>query len=89
MPVEDHPVHPSTVGSERYGACQTKQRQPGYFAHDTTYHGRAPMRTLRWIEDRSTVACRYDMRADDPKCEGCPQKAFADEYDEKLRSMTR
>lgn len=72
-PVADHPIHPLTV--ERPGTlwgCNNSERKAGYLvpvrpeARPLAY-----THTWQWVEDRSSTACQYDHKADDPKCAGC------------------
>lgn len=74
MPVEDVPVHPKTISSARYEACQLKKRQPKYFVLVRHYFpdGRYELRNDEVI-DTTSLRCRYTRQAIDPKCEGCDQ----------------
>ena len=83
----DTPVHPSTVGSERYDACQKAVRKPGYYARDREYlpDGRWHD-VLVWVEDRHSQGCRYDLSLADPKCEGCSQRGDGVAYDKHVRA---
>ena len=76
MPVDDHPVHPSTVRVEGdlYG-CHTDmrgvERRGRYLARDGySYDGRVNFVGLQWTGD---LACQVDTSATDPKCKGCAE----------------
>lgn len=47
-------------------SCANKIRQPGYYAPNG-HNGDGRMSML-WIEDKSTVDCKYDRKAVDPAC---------------------
>lgn len=76
MPVIDHPVHPSTIQGQdaRYGCHNQPRREEGagYWAPDREYlaDGRW-IGTKRFIKDRASIDCKYDMSATDTKCAGC------------------
>ena len=86
MPGLDYDVHPDTIGSERYDACQRKVRKAGYWAPDTCYKVSPPTRIWTWVEDTSSKECRYDIALTDSKCVGCPQQGSG-EYDQRIRRM--
>ncbi len=88
MPVEDIPVHPSTVGSERYDACRNKVRQEGYWVQSLSYRRNPPMRVWHWVEDSSSTDCRYDRSLTDCKCEGCPRRGQGEDYDRRMRAAS-
>ncbi len=85
MPVEDHPVHPHTIGSERYEACQRKVRTDGYWARNGSHKTAPPADTWIFVQDKMSVECRYDMSLTDPKCSGCSQQGSGEKYDEMVR----
>ena len=88
MPVEDIPVHPLTVGGDRYTACQNKVRKAFYFAPNRRYRadGTFVIEQTK-VEDRSSTECRFDMSLSDPKCdELCPRRGQGEQYDQMVRS---
>ena len=77
MPVDDHPIHPSTQkGADfRYGcwnrgefteAYSAPQRRAGANGYQPTFW----MERIR-IPFRMSRGCKYDMSNDDPNCAGC------------------
>jgi hypothetical protein len=88
MAVLDHPVHPKTVGSDRYDACQAKVRKPNYWAPQRRYFpdGSFEITSVR-VPDPSSKTCRYDMSLTDSKCEGCPQRGFGESYNKMVREL--
>jgi hypothetical protein len=88
MAVLDHPVHPKTVGSDRYDACQAKVRAAGYWAPDRITHPDGSFDvTSVFIFDTSSRDCHYDMSLTDSKCEGCPQRGVGEAYDKMVREL--
>ncbi len=86
MPVEHHPVHPLTIVSERYDACQKKERQGGYWARNVSYKVTPPKDVWIYVNDNMSKECRYDMSLTDPKCAGCTQQGSGERYDKIVRS---
>ena len=87
MPGLDHDVHPSTVGSKQYDACQKKQRKSGYWAPDICHKMNPPERVWTWVEDTSSVECRYDKSLTDFKCNGCPRTGQGVPNDQRIRRV--
>lgn len=77
MPVDDHPIHPSTQkGADfRYGCWNRAEFVGSYFA---------PRRELEEtmefsfqaepIAFRMSRECKYDLSANDAACEGCKRR---------------
>lgn len=85
MPVADSKVHPSTVGSERYDACQKKVRKKWYWARDIDFNVVPPLDKWVKVIDTSSTECRYDRPHLDPKCNGCPRFGEGIPYDQEVR----
>lgn len=64
MPVEDHPIHPSTQkGADfRYGCWNHEPFAAGYIAH--------PWSRAKYVPHVMSTDCKYDIK-DDLNCEGC------------------
>ncbi len=87
MPVLEHEVHASTIGSERYEECQKKVRKPGYWAPNRIYRDDGSyVEEQTYIVDASSKTCKYDMSDIDTKCFGCPQQGLGRQYDTEVRS---
>ena len=85
MPVEDHPIHPSTIqkSDAKYGCHNHDPYTAGYFAPDRSYR---PDGTFYVILKRTpyvmTKECQYTKTGyqlvfpdGDPMCEGCLWKS--------------
>lgn len=77
MPVEDHPIHPSTQkGADfRYGCHDRKPFAQSYYAPNRQAGTNGHQPTF-WIERvrvefRMRRDCRYDLAKTDPACAGC------------------
>ena len=77
MPVEDHPVHPSTRIDEAF-RWQCNNRPPfakGYMAPDgyaPAYAGATQMHVqMKFVRHEMTTTCQNDIRATDAGCRGC------------------
>jgi hypothetical protein len=74
MPVDDHPIHPSTQkGADfRYGCWNHKPFTDGYYAKDRIYRGNGTFyEVLTYIKHAMTKDCRFDMALTDPSCADC------------------
>ena len=79
MPVDDHPVHPSTkIGQgHRYGCWNLPRTRKPYMVKDGHAPTKWPSETMqRWtkIEDTGSIECRYDLAVSDPHCSGCEHR---------------
>lgn len=83
MPVEDHPVHPSTVQSADYrcgchSANNPNRRASGYWAPDgykvAQVEGagerKVVLPVMRWIPHAMTTDCRHKVKPE-AGCTGC------------------
>ena len=80
MPVEDHPVHPSTKkGTDfRYGCWNRDEFSEAYYAMQRT-SGTDGFKPTWWLERvripfRMSRQCQYDLSANDKNCEGCKRR---------------
>ena len=83
-PVEDHPVHPSTVQKidARYGCHNRGAYSAGYFAPDRSYRPDGTFYViLKRIPHVMSNECQYSktgyqlvFNGGDPMCEGCTWK---------------
>ena len=75
MPVDDHPVHPSTKKGQdyRYGCWNGSRDFYGYAAPDRVLNLLTGLYELKavWIDHKLSKECRYDLFAKDPACAGC------------------
>ena len=73
MPVDDHPIHPSTQidAGKRYGCWNHRPFASGYYAPNRVhgFEGRFSVE-LKWIAHAMSRECRYDQ-LEDPRCIGC------------------
>ena len=73
MPVNDHPVHESTIKKVdvKYG-CFNRVMAKGYYAPQRDYRpdGAFYIR-LVFIPHVMSTDCRYDFRRTDADCKGC------------------
>lgn len=76
MPVEDHPIHPSTRHGEgfRYGCNNDNAKPAGYYVLTRYYFndGRYELRN-EYIGNTASTACRNMSYDTDPACRDCPQ----------------
>lgn len=81
MPVDDHPIHPSTqVGKDfRYGCWNGNREFMGYAAPDRELNLLTGVYELKavWIEHKLSKECQYDKPLD-PACEGCNHRNHHD-----------
>ena len=73
MPVEDHPIHPSTQkgANYRYGCWNRGSFAAGYYAPDRVYRPDGTFYTVQtFIRHATSTDCKYDKPLD-PTCEGC------------------
>lgn len=78
MPVEDHPVHPSTIRTNPHPGCwnQPRSREP-YLVKDgftLSYVGAGryeAIQRFKTIPDPLSLECRYDQHLGPEECEGC------------------
>jgi hypothetical protein len=75
MPVDDHPIHPSTQkGADfRYGCWNGNRNFMGYPAPDRKLNlltGNYDYVAV-WIDYKLSKECRYDLSDKDRNCEGC------------------
>lgn len=79
-PVEDHPVHPSTVTGpgHRYGCHDRKPFR-------STVWGAEAYFSSMWPFTMSTD-CMYDKSMTDPACAGCKWAGTGEANDRKVRS---
>lgn len=61
-------AHPGCWNSPRQDYLLVKNRQ---IVRDDPYLGLVVQQGLRRIEDTSSRECRFDGRAQDPRCQGC------------------
>lgn len=80
MPVEDHPIHPSTqIGlDKRYGCWNRPEFSDGYSAPQRRAGANGYQPTF-WMERvripfRMSRPCQYDLSAGDWMCEGCKRR---------------
>lgn len=93
MPVFDTPVHPSTVGKDRYEDCQNSVRKSSYWMKEVTYDSGLPVEMWVKVPDRASKECRYDKSLSDSKCEGCAHRGDGElywgEYRSKIEAQTQ
>lgn len=75
MPVDDHPIHPSTQkGADfRYGCWNGDREFLGYAAPDRELNlltGKYELNAV-WIRHELSKECRYDLSHKDNNCNGC------------------
>lgn len=75
MPVDDHPIHPSTQKGDdfRYGCWNGDREFLGYTAPNRQLDlvtGEFVLYAL-WIDHKMSRDCRFDMSDTDPNCRGC------------------
>lgn len=91
MPVEDHPVHASTIIGEQYRyGCHNRARPApgaGYYAPARIPLGDAGRFAVgcRFIENVMSRECRYDMSLTDAACAGCRHRGSGEAYDATIR----
>ena len=83
MPVEDHPVHPSTQkGADfRYGCWNRDEYSEAYYAPQRTA-GTDGYKPTWWFErvripfrmSRECMTAKTGWAATDPNCEGCKRR---------------
>lgn len=80
MPVDDHPVHPSTKKGPdfRYGCWNRGEYAESYYAPQRTA-GTDGYKPTFWLERvripfRMSRPCQYDLSATDWMCEGCKRR---------------
>ena len=80
MPVDDHPVHPSTkVGPDwRYG-CWNREEYTEAYSAPNRRSGANGYEPTFWMERvripfRMSRPCQYDLSATDWMCEGCKRR---------------
>ena len=81
MPVEDHPVHPSTQkGADfRYGCWNIERDSCGYWTSERVFRmdcrGETQVHIVpKWIPNVMSTDCRYDLSAADQNCAGCERR---------------
>lgn len=93
MPVEDHPVHPSTMrgADARYGCHDRPEYVSGYMSPDGLWPSGCSTHQhikMRFVPHVMSTSCRYDMSLSDPKCHACKHRGSGDEYDRKIREIS-
>ena len=58
----------SVLDGHDHTACAKKVRQPGYWHVAAVIIDGAPVAKKEWVQDLSTVECKYDRRRIDPAC---------------------
>lgn len=83
MPVDDHPIHPSTQKGKdfRYGCWNRKPFADGYTAPNGYAEIMDDVRgwwdariKLTFIPHAMSKECKYDLSHKDAACEGCKHK---------------
>jgi hypothetical protein len=85
MPVLDHPVHEDTKSeaTRSYGCSNRKPFKVIYEApNGWTSDGR---RHTVWVPHSMSVLCRYDRRAQDPRCAECRVKTDTEYLKEMMK----
>lgn len=83
MPVEDHPVHPSTrKGADfRYGCWNRGEYASGYYAPNRVYGFDGAFSVeLKWVRYTMSTPCitaQTGWAGSDPNCEGCKRRLTA------------
>lgn len=92
MPVEDHPVHPSTVRTNPHPSCWNKprRREPyhvkdGFILAYIGNHRFEAVQILKLIPDPLSLECRYDQPLGMWECEGCEH--INPDYVRKIREQ--
>jgi len=75
VPVEDHPIHPSTQKGDdfRYGCWNGARIFEGYVAPDRKLDlltGNYDLVAV-WIPHNMSTDCKYDLSHKDNNCRGC------------------
>lgn len=74
MPVDDHPIHPSTQkdASFRYGCNNRRPFASGYYAPNRVYgYDGLYSIELRWIKFAMSRDCKFDLADSHVGCTGC------------------
>lgn len=58
----------SVLDGHDHTECANKKRQPGYWHVAAVILDGVPVAKKEWVQDLSTVECKYDRRRIDPAC---------------------
>lgn len=80
MPVEDHPIHPSTIrGSNHKNGCWNQPRSRNPYLVKDGFHEDGRQRFVL-IDDVGSLECKNDGKVgkegDQKYCDGCQHKNF-------------
>ena len=68
LDAEEAATKPHVCDGFDHSACANKVRKSGYWKLATEFINGLPIERSVWIEDRSTVDCKYDRKHVDPAC---------------------